>query len=347
MHPIVISQLGEGLTEVRVVALLKNQGDILAKDEPLLEVETDKAVMEIETPHAGRLHRWLVEAGETVAVGSTVALVGDGAVPGEDSVPIPVDSSAETPSPGVRNSALSPRERARLKRDGEASHPEISARQTRLGQLFLDSQLYVAEASISLRVPWDDLGPTCRRLKTLPGLDYRPTPQELIAWSVAQTMKRHPRFRMLNRGEQGYQQQDEVCVGNAIGLPDDELGVASLADASRLGLRDFIAQMRRSITQVQAGHLTPGRCQLLLSYMAGHNVWTATPRVLFPAVATLFVGTPHEVPARAEGGSVMWRKVSTFALTFDHRIINGVGAAAFLNDVVSELNAISAEENGA
>ena len=69
--------------------------------------------------------------------------------------------------------------------------------------------------------------------------------------------------------------------------------------------------------------------------------------LLFPAVATLFVGTPYEVSARATDGSVMWRKVSTFALTFDHRIINGVGAAAFLNDAVTELGRISAEENGA
>ena len=346
MHPIKISQLGEGLTEVRVVALLKNAGDILAKDEPLLEVETDKAVMVIETPHGGCLEHWLVQTGETIAVGSTVALInGESALDQEFADP-KVDKADAATSSHVRNSVLSPREKARLKRESEATQPEISARQTRLGQLFLDSQSYVAEASLSVRAPWDDVVPTCRRLQ-MPGLEYRPTPSELIGWSVAQAMTRHPRFLMLNRGAQGYEQQAEVCVGNAVGLPHDELGVASLADASRLGLRDFIVAMRRSINEVRAGHLTPGRCQVLLSYMAGHNVWTATPRVLFPAVATLFIGTPYEVPVRADDDSLVWQKLSTFALTFDHRIINGVGAAAFLNDVVNTLASLSATESGA
>ena len=72
---------------------------------------------------------------------------------------------------------------------------------------------------------------------------------------------------------------------------------------------------------------------MLISYMAGHNIWTATPRVLFPAVATLFIGAPSDVPVKTASGGMEWQQFANFVLTFDHRILNGVGAAAFMTSV--------------
>src|SRR5256885_31257 len=50
-----IPQLGEGLQEARLIRFLKQPGDSVARDEPIYEMETDKAVMEIESPTAGIL----------------------------------------------------------------------------------------------------------------------------------------------------------------------------------------------------------------------------------------------------------------------------------------------------
>lgn len=343
MHEIKISQLGEGLTEIRVVALLQKEGTLVNKDQPLLEVETDKAMMVIETPHGGRLQKWLVEEGETVSVGSTVALI---AGQTEDQIQIS-DPKPKTETPitpmrvervaQTRNRDHSPRERAKLNFPPAPPSTEISARQERLGQLFVDSQHYIAEASITMRVPWDGLAAACHQLKGLEGLEYRPTPAELIGWSIIQALKEHPRFRTLNRGAQGYQSQEEICIGNAVGLPDDGLAIASVSHAASLDLGAFINSMRRSVAEIRAGRSTPGRCQLILSYMAQHNVWIATPRLLLPAVSTLFVGMPYEVPVKADDGSLEWQRLANFVLTFDHRIINGVGAAAFLNTVIGHL----------
>ena len=359
MHEIKISQLGEGLTEVRVVALLKNEGDLLQKDELLLEVETDKAVMEIETPHGGCLRKWLVQPGETIPVGTTVARVeslahqngngangngangnganGNGANGNGANGAAPAQIELPKPAPKVRNRAVSPREKAALKNKEHDAPLDLSVRQARLGQLFSDSQNYISEASITVRVPWDELLPTCHELKDSLALNRRPSRPELIAWSVMRAMKDHARFLTINNGAQGYETQSEVCLGNAVGLPHDELGVASLPAASTLELSAFLDAMRRSIVDVQAGRSTPGRPQMLISYMAGHDIWTATPRVLFPAVATLFVGTPHDVPVKADDGGVRWRQFSNFVLTFDHRILNGVGAAAFMTSVAGYL----------
>ena len=339
MHEIKISQLGEGLTEVRVVALLKNEGDLLQKDELLLEVETDKAVMEIETPYGGCLRKWLVQPGETIAVGATVARVEslahqNGSADSNSNGAVP----AEMPTaPKVRNRALSPREKAALKNKTHDAPLDLSVRQARLGQLFSDSQNYISEASITVRVPWDNLLPTCHALQKSRDLDHRPSRPELIAWSVTRAMKEHPRFLTINKGAQGYETQSEVCLGNAVGLPHDELGIASLPAASTLELGAFLDAMRHSITDVQAGRSTPGRPQMLISYMAGHNIWTATPRVLFPAVATLFIGAPSDVPVKTEDGGLEWQQFVNFVLTFDHRILNGVGAAAFMTSVAEYL----------
>ena len=357
MHEIKISQLGEGLTEVRVVALLKNEGDLLLQDELLLEVETDKAVMEIETPHSGCLRKWLVQPGETVAVGTTVARVeamaptvapagqngnANGSANGNgNGADLDAMSAAPVAPPApaskVRNRAMSPREKAAQKTQQSEAPLDLSVRQARLGQLFSDSQNYISEASITVRVPWDDLLPTCHALRESQNLDHRPSRPELIAWCVTRAMKDHPRFLTNNNGARGYETQGAVCLGNAVGLPHDELGVASLPAACTLQMNAFLNAMRGSILDIQAGRSTPGRPQMLISYMAGHDIWTATPRVLFPAVATLFIGSPHDVPLKTADGSLEWQQIANFVLTFDHRILNGVGAAAFMSSVAAYL----------
>jgi 2-oxoglutarate dehydrogenase E2 component (dihydrolipoamide succinyltransferase) len=70
--------LGESVTEGTVTRWLKNVGDAVAIDEPLLEVSTDKVDTEIPSPVAGTLQEILVAEDETVAVGTDLAVVGDG-----------------------------------------------------------------------------------------------------------------------------------------------------------------------------------------------------------------------------------------------------------------------------
>lgn len=67
--------LGEVMEEGRVVAWRKQVGDAITKGEILLEVETDKAVMEVESPATGVLVKILVEEDETVPVNTPLALI--------------------------------------------------------------------------------------------------------------------------------------------------------------------------------------------------------------------------------------------------------------------------------
>ncbi|WP_338044151.1 biotin/lipoyl-containing protein, partial [Nocardiopsis xinjiangensis] len=68
--------LGESVTEGTVTQWLKNVGDTVEVDEPLLEVSTDKVDTEIPSPVAGVLSKILVDEDETVDIGAEIAVIG-------------------------------------------------------------------------------------------------------------------------------------------------------------------------------------------------------------------------------------------------------------------------------
>ena len=70
--------LGESVTEGTVTRWLKNVGDTVAVDEPLVEISTDKVDTEIPSPFAGVLEQILVQEDETVQVGAVLAVIGSG-----------------------------------------------------------------------------------------------------------------------------------------------------------------------------------------------------------------------------------------------------------------------------
>ena len=79
-----LPDLGEGLTEGEVARWLVEEGQEIAEDDPLVEVQTDKATVEIPSPASGTVSRILVPEGEVVAVGTVLVVIGeeDGAAAG-------------------------------------------------------------------------------------------------------------------------------------------------------------------------------------------------------------------------------------------------------------------------
>jgi pyruvate dehydrogenase E2 component (dihydrolipoamide acetyltransferase) len=78
-RPFVLPDLGEGLTEAEIVKILVREGDVVQEDAPLLEVETDKATVEIPSPMSGRVERIHVTPNQTVRVGQVLVTFGDAA----------------------------------------------------------------------------------------------------------------------------------------------------------------------------------------------------------------------------------------------------------------------------
>ena len=73
--PVKMPHMGESVAEGTIAKWLKAEGDAVAKDEPLVEVTSDKVDYEIPAPTAGRLARILVREGQTVAVGAELAVI--------------------------------------------------------------------------------------------------------------------------------------------------------------------------------------------------------------------------------------------------------------------------------
>jgi pyruvate/2-oxoglutarate dehydrogenase complex dihydrolipoamide acyltransferase (E2) component len=72
---ITIPIMGEGIRNAKVVALLKQPGDAVALDDPLCEVETDKAVYPIESSFAGTMGDWQTQVGDTVEIGQEIGTI--------------------------------------------------------------------------------------------------------------------------------------------------------------------------------------------------------------------------------------------------------------------------------
>ncbi len=132
-----IPQLGEGLREARLVQFFKAPGDAVAMDEPIFEMETDKAVMAIESPAAGTLASWSAELGEVLPIGATIGSIATSnsthpeppeaeEAPAAEEPPTaaPESEAAPEPAPDLprptapRNAVIPPRTRAYARAKG-------------------------------------------------------------------------------------------------------------------------------------------------------------------------------------------------------------------------------------
>src|SRR5690625_1393236 len=93
-----VPEVGESVTEVFIGSWLKQEGDSVSADEPVVELETDKATMEAPAPVSGKLVKLLKAEGDSATVGEVIAHIEKGAAgaeaPGEEA------QAATTPTEG-------------------------------------------------------------------------------------------------------------------------------------------------------------------------------------------------------------------------------------------------------
>jgi pyruvate dehydrogenase E2 component (dihydrolipoamide acetyltransferase) len=110
-----LPSLGENINEGEVVRVLASEGDVIAEDQPVVEIETDKAVIEVPSSSGGRVKEVRVKAGETIAVGS-VMLVLEEEGEGEAEAPPKKKKQKEAARPEVKKE----------KREPEAQEPSAA-----------------------------------------------------------------------------------------------------------------------------------------------------------------------------------------------------------------------------
>src|ERR1700761_8989769 len=109
VYEVTMPKLGETVTEGVISQWLKQVGDMVAFDDPLFEVSTDKVDSEVPCPYDGVLLELLFDAGETVPIGTTIARIGEpGAAAPPPATPAPAPVAAAVPAAAATPAAAAP-----------------------------------------------------------------------------------------------------------------------------------------------------------------------------------------------------------------------------------------------
>jgi len=112
-----LPDLGEGLTEGEIARWLVTEGQEVAEDDPLVEIQTDKTTVEIPSPAAGTVSKLLAGEGDVVPVGTVIVVIGDGAAAaaGDQSRAEPPPEPATPEAAGFRGQTPTPRPDGRVR----------------------------------------------------------------------------------------------------------------------------------------------------------------------------------------------------------------------------------------
>ncbi len=107
---LVVPEVGESITEVQIGQWLKNEGEQVQVDQGVVEIESDKATLEVPAPVTGVISRVLKKAGETAKVGEVIAYLEEGTVavvPSEEKA-APQAAPPPPPEPEAQASEAAP-----------------------------------------------------------------------------------------------------------------------------------------------------------------------------------------------------------------------------------------------
>ncbi|HTI21787.1 MAG TPA: amino acid adenylation domain-containing protein [Kutzneria sp.] len=319
MTRLAVPQLGEGIVEVRILSLRKQPGERVAKDEVVYEMEHDKAAVEIESPADGVLTRWLVAEGDTVPIGAVVAEISAAEVAAVAKVRVPPRTRLMARRAGLADeqlplipaagSVLLPEDVQRYLESQRSQ--ELSTRQQQLNTAMRAAADKIVPAVVAMPLDAEALDQVTASL----GAE---TAFQGFALLAARTAMAHKGFRSRHTADNKVQVHDRVDLGIAVATDSDDLTVAVVRAADQLSDEDFHAQYVQSVERARDGQSqADGTVSLILSHLGEESATFALPVVVPPAVATLFLGS-------IDRGS------RQMVLTFDHSLINGREAAAFL-----------------
>jgi len=359
MTPFRLPDMGEGLKEAELVTWHVAEGDHVVIDQPLVSVETEKAVVEIPSPQSGRVAQLLAKPGDHVPVGAPLLTFEEGAHPDAGTVvgnlqaPAPAKKRDQNRPEAVR---AAPAVRARAKRLGI----ELSGiAPTGPGDTLTIADVETAAAGKAAEQPTS--GEALRGARRAMALNMAGAGREVVpatlhdeadvdAWPTRDVTVRviravvagcaaeprlNARFHAATLSLRGNPQID---IGLAIDSPDG-LFVPVLRDVARFGPADWRRQIDAMKVQVRERRLAPAELRnptITLSNFGTIAGRHAALVVLPPQVAILGVGRIIERAVRSETGLLL-RRMLPLSLTFDHRAVTGGDAARFLRAVMTDL----------
>ena len=333
---ITVPIMGEGIRAAKIVTLLKNPGDRIELDDPLCEVETDKAVYPIESSFAGVMGEWKTKVGDTVEIGQELGTILTGEASFEDQLDTAAATSASHVANGASGSAHSTNRSSSNSKEAERTfrEPALSATITR-------KLSRVVPANLQIDARWDAIRKARESSKKTAG-DRAASPSVMIAWSVVRAMEKHPAFRRLVLEDERIVENENFDLGIAVALEGDRLATAVMTNANEKSWPDFVKTYDEIVAQTRTGRVDAMNAPVVISSLGAFGVRAGAPIVVPPSVATLFVGTAHN-EVIADGKKSGTAEVVTLSLTFDHRVVNGAGAANFVHAIKEQIENFAIE----
>ena len=326
IQKIVVPIMGEGIRNAKVVTLLKKTGDVIALDDPLCEVETDKAVYPIESSFAGTMGEWKTEVGATVDIGQelgTIVTEGDAAAEQMETA-----AARNGDSDAVASAAEKPARLPLQKSKSAGIEPALSPTIVRrLGR--------VVPANLQIDARWDAIRSAREKAKEKDAKSAA-SPSVMVAWAVVRAMEKHAPFRRIILEDDRIEEHSEFDLGIAVALDDDRLATAVVTHANKRDWPDFVKRYNDTVAETREGRVDAVNAPLVISSLGAFGVRAAAPIVVPPSVATLFVGSAHYETIH-DGKRTESAEVITLSLTFDHRVVNGAGAANFVHEVKEQI----------
>ena len=354
-----LPDLGEGLTDAEIVTWHVGAGDHVTANQPLLAVETDKAVVEIPSPQSGRIKRLHAEIGDIVKVGAplvefeTQAVADSGAIVGELEITAAKTPRPQRPPEPTRGVKAAPAVRALAKKlgvdlatvrpsgdRGEITRADVEmvtaggaddwqplrrlrrtmARNMAISGASVVPATVIDEACLAL---WSDTTPVMARLVRAIAAGCR-AEGALNVWYDEERNS-----RLLHQ---------QVDLGIAVDTPDGLL-VPVLRQAGRLDVAEIERALTALVESAQNRSAPPETFQgatITLSNFGPIGGRFATLVIVPPQVAILGAGRITPKPL-VEGGNPVEKPFLPLSLTFDHRVVTGGEAARFLMAVIADL----------
>jgi len=359
-----------------LIEWFKEEGDLIEKGEPLMEVETDKANVEVEATTTGILANITVNLGDEIPVGKVIALIlADGEsvpeskkeysssetkVSEEDTAQLqttisnPLDPSANLPTNKI---VASPKVRQYAKKEGidlsfiKGSGPNgvILMEDVLVNQSSTETEENDIPTSKGWRLMADRLTESwssaphfnlVRHLDVSNLVTYKKQVQEknsnrltytdLLIKLVSITLKEHPRINA-SWIDNKIVKNSEINVGLAVDF-DGGLIVPVIHKTDELSLGEITNRRKDLITRTQAGKLRSGdldRGTFTISNLGMFDVDSFNAIINPPQAAILAVGRIVDKVVPVDGLPAV-RPILTLNLSFDHRVVDGVRGAEFL-----------------
>ena len=353
-----LPDLGEGLTEGEIARWLVAEGDEIAEDAPLVEIQTDKTTVEIPSPAAGTVMRILVAEGDVVPVGTVLVVIG-----GADEPPPPasnrlLQADAPAPAPAAGRVQATPLVRKIAQELGvdlasvAATGPGGRVTEDDVRAAVGGASNSLLQASEGRREPVRGVRRQiaqhlARAHREVPAVtfveecDFTGVDLKLLLPAVlratAASLQEYPELNARLEGDE-IVYLDRYDLGIAV-QTDAGLVVPVVRGCDTRSVDELRADVDALAEKARAGTLAPEelRGSTFTVTSAGKlGGLLVTPLVNHPEVGILGV---HRIAPRpvVRDGEIVVRPMGNVSVTFDHRVVDGARAAEFTLAVIARL----------